>query len=88
MLYSNMHYLEKQDMDDELKIDNGPKPRWHPNRNNGWYVIQEYDITGDEWRIIHKTKNGREAENLLILEPTKKRQMYLEREENQCTGEQ
>jgi|TARA_Y100000310_G_C20664525_1_gene806720 hypothetical protein len=68
-------------MDNEFKIDNGPKPRWHPNRESGWYVIEDYDITTDEWHIMHKTKNGREAENLLILDPTKKRRMYLEREE-------
>ena len=75
MLYSNMHYLEKRDM------DNSPKPRWHPNRESGWYIIEEYDIRTDEWSIIMKTKRGREAENLLLLEPTQKRRMYVETKE-------
>ena len=67
-------------MDDELKIPE-PIPRWHPNRESGWYVIEEYDITEDKWRIIHRTKSGREAENLLILDPTRKIRMYIEKEE-------
>ena len=74
-------------MDDELQI-NAPKPRWHPNREEGWYIVQEYDITEDEWRIIERTKSGRKAENLLLFDQNKNRRMNIEKEEFQCSEEQ
>jgi hypothetical protein len=55
-----------------------PTPRWHPDRKNDPYIIEEYDITYDEWIEIKRTFSGREAENLLLADPNAKRRMFLE----------
>ena len=79
MLYSNMQYLENIDMDDDLKIPEAI-PRWMPDRKNDWFIIEYYDSFSDDWYILTKTQSGREAENLLTADPTRKTRMYLERE--------
>tara|TARA_R100000808_G_C2152657_1_gene162255 strand:+ start:3959 stop:4177 length:219 start_codon:yes stop_codon:yes gene_type:complete len=55
-----------------------PKPRWHPDRKNDPYIIEEYDPTYDEWIEIKRTLSGREAEDLLVADPNAKRRMFLE----------
>ena len=63
-------------MDNDLQIPR-PVPRWLRDRNTP-YVIEEYDLTNDEWIEIKRTLSGREAEDLLILDPNAKRRMFLE----------
>jgi len=65
-------------MTDDLQIPR-PIPRWHPDRKNSPYIIEEYDLTNDEWVEIKRTLSGREAEDLLVLEPQAKRRMYIEK---------
>ena len=62
-------------MDNDLQIPR-PVPRWLRDRNTP-YVIEEYDLTNDEWIEIQRTLSGREAEDLLILDPNAKRRMYI-----------
>ena len=80
MLYSKTHYLENIDMDDDLKIPE-PIPRWMPDRKNDWFIIEYYDSFSDDWYILTKTQSGREAENLLTDDPTRKIRMYIAKEE-------
>ena len=65
-------------MTDKLQVPK-PTPRWHPDRKNDPYIIEEYDVTNDEWIEIKRTLSGREAEDLLILDPNAKRRMYIEK---------
>ena len=64
-------------MDNDLQMPR-PIPRWTPDRKNDPYIIEEYDVTNDEWIEIKRTLSGREAEDLLILDPNDKLRMFLE----------